>query len=151
MSDTEFVANKMVYTNDDVHNTNANANKLINFKNTTIDLNNCLYGVLTKKLKPCKYYQAGQRLSVAQKEMKLFMLHVNIRSLLKYLNNLNHELLQTLPYPSDIVLQCETKIKLSPLTNVNLTGSGAGTGGGAAAHSALLPRGARGAVLLFAF
>ena len=39
-------------------------------------------------------------------------------------------MLQTLPYPLDILLLCETKIKLSPLTNVNLTGSGAGAGGG---------------------
>ena len=50
------------------------------------------------------------------------MLHINIRSLQKILNNLNHELLQTLPYSPDILLLSETKIKLSPLTNVNLTG-----------------------------
>ena len=52
----------------------------------------------------------------------LFMLHINIRSLQKNLINLNHELLQTLPYLSDILLLSETKIKFSPLTNVNLTG-----------------------------
>ena len=31
-------------------------------------------------------------------------------------------MLQTLPYPPDILLLSETKIKLSPLTNDNLTG-----------------------------
>ena len=66
MSDTEFVANNMAYTNDDLHNTKANADKLINFKNTKTDLNNCLYEALTKKLKPCRYYQPGQKLPVAQ-------------------------------------------------------------------------------------
>ena len=81
-----------------------------------------MYKGLTKKLKPCKYYQRGQTLPVAQKEIKLFMLHVNIRSLKKNLNNLNHALLQTIPYLSDILLLSETKIKLSTLTNVNLTG-----------------------------
>ena len=50
------------------------------------------------------------------------MLHVNIRSLQKNLNNQNYELLQTLPYPPNISLLSETKIKLLPLTNVNLTG-----------------------------
>ena len=40
----------------------------------------------------------------------------------KNLNNLNHELLQTLPYPPDILLLSETKIKLSPLMTVNLIG-----------------------------
>ena len=122
MSDTEFVANKMAYTNDDLYNTNANADELINFENTKTDLDNCLYEALTKKLKPCRYYQPGQKFPVAQKETKLFMLLVNIRSLQKNLNNLNHELLPTLPYRLDILLLSKTKIKLSPLTNVNLTG-----------------------------
>ena len=122
MSDNEFVTNNMAYTNDDLHNTNANADELINFKNTKTDLNNSLHEALTTKLKPCRYYQPGQKLPVAQKEIKLFMLHVNIRSLQKNLNNLNHELLQTLPYPLDILLLSETKIKLSPLMNVNLIG-----------------------------
>ena len=40
----------------------------------------------------------------------------------KILNNLNHELLPTLPYRPDILLLSKTKTKLSPLTNVNLTG-----------------------------
>ena len=83
MSDTEFVANNMAYTNDDLHHTNANADKLINFENTKTDLNNCFYEALTKKLKPCRYYQPAQKLPVAQKEIKLFMLHVHIRSLQK--------------------------------------------------------------------
>ena len=122
MSDTEFVGNNTAYTNDDLHNTNANPDELLNFENTKTDLNNCLHEALTEKLKPCRYYQPGQKLPVAQKEIKLFMLHVNIRSLQTNLNNLNHELLQTLPYPPDILLLSETKIKLSPLTNVNLTG-----------------------------
>ena len=104
MSDTEFVANNMAYTNDDLHNTNANADELINFENTKTDLNNSLHEPLTTKLKPYRYYQPGQKLPVAQKEIKLFMLHVNFRSLQKNLNNLNHELLHTLPYPSDISL-----------------------------------------------
>ena len=122
MSDTEFVGNNLAYTNDDLRNTNANADKLINFENARTDLNNCLHKALIEKLKPCRYYQPGQKLPVALKEIKLFMLHVNIRFLQKNLNNLNHELLQTLPYPLDILLLSETKIKLSPLTNVNLTG-----------------------------
>ena len=122
MSDTEFVGNNTAYTNDDLHNANANADELINFENTKADLNNCLHEALTEKLKPCRYYQPGQKLPVAQKEIKLFMLHVNIRSLQKNLNNLNHELLQTLSNSPDILLLSETKIKLSPLTNVNLTG-----------------------------
>ena len=69
MSDTEFVANNTAYTNDDVHNTNANADKLINFENTKTDLNNGLLEALTENLKPCRYYQPGQKLPVAQKEI----------------------------------------------------------------------------------
>ena len=120
MSDAEFVGNNTAYTNDDLHN--ANADELINFENTKTDLNNCLREALSEKLKPCRYYQPGQKLPVVLKEIKLFVLHANIRSLQKNLNNLNHELLQTLSYPPDILLLSETKIKLSPLTNVNLTG-----------------------------
>ena len=52
MSATEFVGNNMAYTNDDLHNTNANADELINFENTKTDLNNCLHEALTKKLNP---------------------------------------------------------------------------------------------------
>ena len=83
MSDTEFVANNMVYTNDDLRNTNANVDEPINFENTKTDPNNCLYEALTKKLKSCRYYQSSQKMPVAQKEIKLFMFHVNIRSLQK--------------------------------------------------------------------
>ena len=122
MSDTAFAGNNTAYTNDDLHNTNANADEVINFENTKTDLNNCLHEALTEKLKPCRYYQPGQKLPVAQKEIKLFMLLVNIRSLQKNLNNLNHELLQTLPYPPNILLLSETKIKLSPLTNKHRAG-----------------------------
>ena len=95
MSNTEFVGNNTAYTNDELHDANANADEPINFENTKTDLNNCLHKALTEKLKPCRYYQPGQKLPVAQKEIKLFMLHVNIRSLQNNLNNLNHELLQT--------------------------------------------------------
>ena len=49
----------MAYTNDDLHNTNADADELINFENTKTDPNNCLYEALTKKLKPYRYYQPG--------------------------------------------------------------------------------------------
>ena len=80
MSDTAFAGNNTAYTNDDLHNTNANADEVINFENTKTDLNNCLHEALTEKLKPCRYYQPGQKLPVAQKEIKLFMLHVNIPS-----------------------------------------------------------------------
>ena len=103
MSDTEFVGNNTAYTNDDQHNTNVNAEELLNFENSKTDLNNRLHEALTEKLEPCRYYQPGQKLPVAQKEINLFMLHVNIRSLQKNFNNLNHELLQTLPYPPDIL------------------------------------------------
>ena len=121
MSDAEFVVNNMAYTNDDLYKMNANADELNDFENTKTDQKTCLYEVLTKKLKPCQYHQPGQKLPVAQKEIKLFMLHVNIRSLQKNLINLNHELLLTLPYPPNILFLSETKIKLSPLTNHNLT------------------------------
>ena len=83
MSDAEFVANNMAYKNADLHNANANADELINFENTKTGLNNCLHEALTIKLKPCRYYQPGQNLPVVQKEIKLFMLHFNIRSLQK--------------------------------------------------------------------
>ena len=50
------------------------------------------------------------------------MLHANIRSQQKNLAHLNHELLQTLSYPPDILFLSETAIKMSPLTNVYLAG-----------------------------
>ena len=65
MSDTEFVPNNIAYTNDDLHNANANADKLINSENTKIKLSNCFYEALTEKVKPCRYYQPGQKLPVA--------------------------------------------------------------------------------------
>ena len=92
MGDTEFVVNNMAYTNDELYNTNTNADELNDFENTKTDLNNCLYEALTKKLQPCQYYQPGQKMPAAQKEIKLFVLYVNIRSLQRNLNNLNHEL-----------------------------------------------------------
>ena len=52
MSDTEFVANKTAYTNDDLHNKSANADELNNLENTKTDLNNCLHEALIEKLKP---------------------------------------------------------------------------------------------------
>ena len=49
------------------------------------------------------------------------MLHVNITSLQKNLDNLNHELFQTLSYPPDILFLSEARLKMSSSLNVNLT------------------------------
>ena len=38
MNDTKFVVNNMVYTNDNLHNTNANADELNDFENTKTDI-----------------------------------------------------------------------------------------------------------------
>ena len=66
MSDTEFADNNMANRNDDLHSTKPHAEEFTNFANTEIDQNNCLYKALTKKLKPCKHFEPGQKLPVAQ-------------------------------------------------------------------------------------
>ena len=49
-------------------------------------------------------------------------MHVNIRSIYKNLDCLNHELLQSFPYLPDVKCLSETKIKHSILTNLTLPG-----------------------------
>ena len=49
-------------------------------------------------------------------------MHVNIRSIYKNLDCLNHELLQSFPYLPDLICLSETKIKYSILTNLTLPG-----------------------------
>ena len=52
----------------------------------------------------------------------LFLLHTNIRSLQKYLVNLNHDFLQTLTHLPDIICFSEIKLKDSFLVNIDLVG-----------------------------
>ena len=52
----------------------------------------------------------------------LFFLHVNIRSIYKNLDPLNHESLQSFPYLPNVVCLSKTKIKNSILANITLPG-----------------------------
>ena len=49
-------------------------------------------------------------------------MHVNIRSIYKNLDCLNHELLQYFPFLADVICLSETKIKHSILNNLTLPG-----------------------------
>ena len=48
------------------------------------------------------------------------ILHVNIRSLHKNFETLNHELIHSFDYHPDVICLTETKLKDAPLTNVFL-------------------------------
>ena len=52
MSDIKIVVHNMTSANDNLYSTKPNPEDFTDFKNTKIDLNNCLYEVLTKKAKP---------------------------------------------------------------------------------------------------
>ena len=100
--------------------------------------NNCLFNndvadsiieLSTNKIKPSQYYHLGNPFPFQQNEQHnsqignpLFLLHINIRSLPKNLDNLNHHLLQLLPSLPDVICLTEIKIKNNPLANINLPG-----------------------------
>ena len=62
------------------------------------------------------------KLPITEKKKNLFILHINIRSIYKNFNALNHEFLQRLDYLPDIICLSETKIKNLPTVNLSLTG-----------------------------
>ena len=75
---------------------------------------------------PCNYYNTEDNLTDVSTPRNcsaaLFLLHTNIRSLQKNLENLNHDFLHTLTYLPDIICFSETKFKDFPLVNIDLAG-----------------------------
>ena len=85
-------------------------------------LNYCLHNSFTSKFKTCQLYEPNTQLPITVENKNLFLLHVNIRSVNKNLDKLNHDLLQLLHYLPDVICLSETKIKNLPTTNITLNG-----------------------------
>ena len=54
-----------------------------------------LHNLLTNNLKQCKTFETNSKLPLTEKRKSLFILHINIRSIYKNFDALNHEFLQT--------------------------------------------------------
>jgi len=112
--------------NDVVNDLNANISVQIfstcendHLNSESIDLNKSLYNSLSHNLKACEYIAQTSKLPVTEQK-KVCILHVNIRSINKNFDLLNHELLQSLDYQPDVLCLSETKINKLPLINVTL-------------------------------
>ena len=86
------------------------------------DLSNALHNTLTSNFKACRYYETNANLPISLKTKKLFIMHINIRSVNKNFELMNHELLNSLVMLPDLICLSETKLKNHPLTNVSLPG-----------------------------
>ena len=93
-----------------------NCETLINFNNSSsqlsndrFDLQNSLYNSLTSNLS--QHYEPTSKLPFKNCNKRLFILHVSIRSLYKNFETLNHELIHSLDYHSDVICLSETKLK----------------------------------------
>ena len=89
---------------------------------TKFDLSNALHNTLTSNFKACRYYETNANLPISLKTKKLFLMHINIRSVNKNFELMNHELLNSLAMLPDLICLSETKLKIHPLTNVSLPG-----------------------------
>ena len=96
------------------------ANDLKNNRND-FDLISSLHNLLTNNFKQCKTYETNYKLPLTEKKKSLFILHINIRSIYKNFDALNHEFLQTLDYLPNIICLSETKIKNLPTVDLSLT------------------------------
>ena len=86
------------------------------------DLNSALYNLLINNIKICRCLETNNPFPISTQNKSLFLLHVNIRSIYKTLDCLNHELLQSFPYLPEVICLPETKIKNSILRNFTLPG-----------------------------
>ena len=91
--------------------------KEINFandlKNNTNDFDfiSYLHNLLKNNFKQFKTYETNSKLPLTEKKNTLFILHINIRSIYKSFDTLNHEFLQTLNYLPHIICLSKTKIE----------------------------------------
>ena len=81
-----------------------------------------LHNLLTNNFKQFKTYETNCKLPLTEKKNSLFILHINIRSIYKNFDALNHEFVQTLNYLPDIICLSETKIKNLPTVSLSLKG-----------------------------
>ena len=77
---------------------------------------------MLSNFKQFKNYETNCKLLLTEKKKNLFILHINIRSIYKNFDALNHEFLQRLNYLPDIICFSETNIKNFPTVNLFLTG-----------------------------
>ena len=90
---------------------------------TKFDLSNALQNSLTSNFKACRYYETTANLPISSKTKKLFLMHINIRSMNKNFELMNHELLNSLAMLPDLICLSETKLRNHPLTDVSLPGN----------------------------
>ena len=90
-------------------------------KNNTNDFDfiSFLHNLLTNNFKQCKTYETNCKLPITEKKKNLFILHINIKSIYKNFDALNHEFLQSLDYLPDIICSSKTKIKNLPMVNLS--------------------------------
>ena len=67
-------------------------------------------------------YETNSQLPITVQNKHLFLLHVNISSVNKNLDKLNHELLQSFQFLPDVICLSKAKIKNNSLINVTLNG-----------------------------
>ena len=82
-------------------------------KNNTnyFDFISSLHNLLANNFKQYKTW-TNCKLPLTEKKKNLFILHINIRSIYKNFDALNHEFLQRLDYLPDIICLSKTKIKI---------------------------------------
>ena len=87
---------------------------------TKFDQSNALHNSLTCNFKACRYYEINANLPISLKTKKLFLMHINIRSVNKNIELMNHELLNSFAMLPDIICLSKTKLKNHPLTSASL-------------------------------
>ena len=65
------------------------------------DLNSALYNLMKSNIETCRYLEMNNPFPISTHNKSLFLLHVNIRSICRNLDSLNHELIQSFPYLPD--------------------------------------------------
>ena len=89
---------------------------------STNDTNYCdsLINACSNSVSRCKYFDLIPKFET-KNNCSLFLLHVNIRSLQKNFDKLFETLNEFLPKP-DVICLSESRIKTSPLVNINIPG-----------------------------
>ena len=88
-----------------VEDSTLSSKEKINFVNDNtndFDFISSLHNLLANNFKQCKTYETNCKLPLTVKKKNLFILHINIRSIYKNFDALNHEFLQRLDYLPDI-------------------------------------------------
>ena len=92
-----------------------------NCDSNNLDVSDDIFTHLFRNVETCYYLSLNSSLPCDFYDRKLFLLHLNIRSLRKNYDNLT-EFLTHVPLRPNIISLTETKIKDKPLVNITIPG-----------------------------